>query len=233
MTGSRWRISPRRPSSRRSAPWELQRGVRLLHLALQDRHQQLHRLHPQAEAPDLLDRQADRGPGQRLHLRAFRRHATRPTGSSSAASGPGCSTRAIDALPEKYRKVIQLRHVEEKSYEEIARQLRLPIGTVKAHIFRARELLYKSSAGPHPALLRMQLPTRSSPYIRQGGIPPTMHRTAPYRGPGGSTGVAHRSPGSPGDAGGGSAGTGSRPDHRTRTQCADLLLRGEPRSPAG
>jgi RNA polymerase sigma-70 factor (ECF subfamily) len=51
---------------------------------------------------------------------------------------------AIDALPEKYRKVIQLRHVEEKSYEEIAKQLRLPIGTVKAHIFRARELLFKS-----------------------------------------------------------------------------------------
>jgi RNA polymerase sigma-70 factor (ECF subfamily) len=52
-------------------------------------------------------------------------------------------TRAIETLPEKYRKVIQLRHVEERSYEEIARQLRLPIGTVKAHIFRARELLYK------------------------------------------------------------------------------------------
>jgi RNA polymerase sigma factor (sigma-70 family) len=50
---------------------------------------------------------------------------------------------AIDHLPEKYRAVIRLRHVEEKSYEEIARQLRLPIGTVKAHIFRARELLYK------------------------------------------------------------------------------------------
>ncbi len=51
---------------------------------------------------------------------------------------------AISSLPEKYRNVIRLRHVEEKSYEEIAKQLRLPIGTVKAHIFRARELLYKS-----------------------------------------------------------------------------------------
>ncbi len=51
--------------------------------------------------------------------------------------------QAIDQLPEKYRKVIQLRHVDEKSYEEIAKLLRLPIGTVKAHIFRARELLYK------------------------------------------------------------------------------------------
>ncbi len=51
--------------------------------------------------------------------------------------------KAIDRLPEKYRRVIHLRHVEEKSYEEIAAQLKLPIGTVKAHIFRAREILYK------------------------------------------------------------------------------------------
>jgi RNA polymerase sigma-70 factor (ECF subfamily) len=50
---------------------------------------------------------------------------------------------AIAALPEKYKMVITLRHVEERSYEEIAQMLKLPIGTVKAHIFRARELLYK------------------------------------------------------------------------------------------
>ena len=51
---------------------------------------------------------------------------------------------AIAKLPEKYKLVIRLRHVEEKSYEEIATSLRLPIGTVKAHIFRAREVLYRS-----------------------------------------------------------------------------------------
>lgn len=51
---------------------------------------------------------------------------------------------AIARLPEKYKKVIRLRHVEEKSYEEIAAILKLPIGTVKAHIFRAREVLYRS-----------------------------------------------------------------------------------------
>jgi RNA polymerase sigma factor (sigma-70 family) len=50
---------------------------------------------------------------------------------------------AINRLPEKYRRVIQLRHTEERSYEEIADILKLPIGTVKAHIFRAREILYK------------------------------------------------------------------------------------------
>ena len=54
---------------------------------------------------------------------------------------------AIDDLPEKYRLVIVMRHQQEKSYEEIADELQLPLGTVKAHIFRARELLYRSLKG--------------------------------------------------------------------------------------
>ncbi len=51
--------------------------------------------------------------------------------------------RAIDSLPPKYREVISLKHKEERSYEEIARILDLPLGTVKVRIFRARELLKK------------------------------------------------------------------------------------------
>ena len=50
---------------------------------------------------------------------------------------------AIAELPEKYHRVIMMRHVEDLSYEEIATELDLPLGTVKAHIFRARGLLYK------------------------------------------------------------------------------------------
>ena len=50
---------------------------------------------------------------------------------------------AIDALPEKYHRVIVMRHQQEKTYEEIALELDLPLGTVKAHIFRAREMLNK------------------------------------------------------------------------------------------
>jgi len=52
-------------------------------------------------------------------------------------------TDAINSLPEKYRQVIIMRHQEDKSYEEIAKILRAPVGTVKARIFRARELLKK------------------------------------------------------------------------------------------
>jgi RNA polymerase sigma-W factor len=51
--------------------------------------------------------------------------------------------KAIDALPDIYRKVIILRHQEERSYEEISAMLKLPVGTVKARIFRAREILKK------------------------------------------------------------------------------------------
>ncbi len=50
---------------------------------------------------------------------------------------------AIDSLPKKYREVIVYRHKDDKSYEEIADLLDIPIGTVKARIFRARELLKK------------------------------------------------------------------------------------------
>jgi RNA polymerase sigma factor (sigma-70 family) len=50
---------------------------------------------------------------------------------------------AMNALPAKYRQVILMRHVDEKDYQEIAKTLKLPLGTIKAHIFRARELLYK------------------------------------------------------------------------------------------
>ncbi len=52
--------------------------------------------------------------------------------------------QAIEDLPDKYQSVIQLRHMKEKSYQEIAEELTLPLGTVKAHIFRAREMLYKA-----------------------------------------------------------------------------------------
>ena len=50
---------------------------------------------------------------------------------------------AIAELPPKYHRVIVMRHQQEKSYEEIAVELDLPLGTVKAHIFRARALLNK------------------------------------------------------------------------------------------
>ena len=48
----------------------------------------------------------------------------------------------VEKLQPRYRMLVELRYFQEKSYEEIAAELDLPIGTVKAQLFRARELLY-------------------------------------------------------------------------------------------
>lgn len=48
----------------------------------------------------------------------------------------------IEKLNPKYGRLIQLRYFDEKSYEEIAQELNLPLGTVKAQLFRAKDLLY-------------------------------------------------------------------------------------------
>jgi RNA polymerase sigma-70 factor, ECF subfamily len=49
--------------------------------------------------------------------------------------------RLVGELPENYRQVVMLFYMEEKSYEEVARLLDLPIGTVNTHLNRARKQL--------------------------------------------------------------------------------------------
>jgi len=49
--------------------------------------------------------------------------------------------RAIDALPEVFRETVVLSDVEGMSYQEIARILDVPVGTVKSRLFRARQML--------------------------------------------------------------------------------------------
>ncbi len=48
----------------------------------------------------------------------------------------------VTKLKPRYRELIELRYFKEYSYEEIATELDLPLGTVKAQLFRAREFLY-------------------------------------------------------------------------------------------
>ena len=47
----------------------------------------------------------------------------------------------VSKLKPRYRTLVELRYFKEYSYDEIAEELDIPIGTVKAHLFRARELL--------------------------------------------------------------------------------------------
>ncbi|MCB0763213.1 MAG: sigma-70 family RNA polymerase sigma factor, partial [Flavobacteriales bacterium] len=47
----------------------------------------------------------------------------------------------VEKLKPRYRTLVELRYYKEYSYEEIAEELDLPLGTVKAQLFRAREFL--------------------------------------------------------------------------------------------
>lgn len=48
----------------------------------------------------------------------------------------------VTKLPPKYQVLVKLRYFQELSYEEIAAEIDAPLGTVKAQLHRARELLY-------------------------------------------------------------------------------------------
>ena len=49
--------------------------------------------------------------------------------------------KTIEGLPEELRRAIQMREIDGKSFEEIAQEMKCPIGTVRSRIFRAREAI--------------------------------------------------------------------------------------------
>jgi RNA polymerase sigma factor (sigma-70 family) len=49
----------------------------------------------------------------------------------------------VQKLKPRYRQLIEMRYFQQLAYEEIAEQLDLPLGTVKAQLFRARDLLFQ------------------------------------------------------------------------------------------
>ncbi len=51
--------------------------------------------------------------------------------------------KVVRRLKPRYQKLVELRYFNEFSYEEVAKELNLPLGTVKAQLFRAREMLFK------------------------------------------------------------------------------------------
>ncbi|MFM2224313.1 MAG: hypothetical protein RJA07_515 [Bacteroidota bacterium] len=55
----------------------------------------------------------------------------------------------LSKLNIKYRALIQKRYFEELSYDEIAKEMNLPVGTVKAQLFRAKELLFAILSKSH------------------------------------------------------------------------------------
>ena len=55
--------------------------------------------------------------------------------------------RIVDQLKPKYRDLVKLRYFKEYSYEEVAQELDLPLGTVKAQLHRSRDQLFKIMSG--------------------------------------------------------------------------------------
>lgn len=58
----------------------------------------------------------------------------------------------VNQLKPKYRKLVRLRYFQELSYEEIAKLIDIPIGTVKAQLHRSREQLFKIVSGVRETL---------------------------------------------------------------------------------
>jgi RNA polymerase sigma-70 factor (ECF subfamily) len=70
--------------------------------------------------------------------------AADPERQAAAAESLDLVKSAVRELPEHYRTVLWLRDGEDLSYEEIARVLDVPIGTVRSRLARAREMLRRA-----------------------------------------------------------------------------------------
>jgi RNA polymerase sigma-70 factor (ECF subfamily) len=99
----------------------------------------------------------------RVRTDAFRRAARSPSTVELAGDGPAVSApqdalarggedieRALAALPEAFRTAVILRDVEDFTYDEIAKILAVPIGTVMSRIHRGRALLRQALGGSRP-----------------------------------------------------------------------------------
>jgi RNA polymerase sigma-70 factor (ECF subfamily) len=62
-------------------------------------------------------------------------------GGDGAPDGARDFDRAIGALPHEQREVFLLVTLEEMSYEDVAKTLNIPMGTVMSRLYRAREKL--------------------------------------------------------------------------------------------
>lgn len=71
-----------------------------------------------------------------------------PAPQEALATGAEDVERALLALPEVFRTAVVLRDVEDLSYDEIARVLSVPVGTVMSRIHRGRALLRAALARP-------------------------------------------------------------------------------------
>jgi RNA polymerase sigma-70 factor (ECF subfamily) len=77
---------------------------------------------------------------------APRREAERKGAAEWAAAEIPEAPELLNRLPAKYREVVALFYMQDKSYEDVASMLDLPLGTVKTYLFRARKSLAEKLA---------------------------------------------------------------------------------------
>lgn len=99
------------------------------------------RVRPETTAADLGQ------PGSENHgLDEWQQESPTPEQALSAEETAGQVRVAILRLPPRYRAVIELRHFQELSYEQIAAALNRPLSDIKSDLFRARKLLAQQLA---------------------------------------------------------------------------------------
>jgi RNA polymerase sigma-70 factor, ECF subfamily len=77
---------------------------------------------------------------------ASRREMERRAAAEWSIVGPPGTAGLLDRLPARYRQVVALFYMQEKSYDEVASMLDIPVGTVKTYLFRARKSLAEEIA---------------------------------------------------------------------------------------
>ena len=98
-------------------------------------------------------------------LNEVRRRGLRPTTALDEDAEPAAGTAMappvderldcetlVEALPEPQRRIVRLFYLEERSYEQVAAMLDMPINTVRSHLHRARKRLAAQMAPPAGAL---------------------------------------------------------------------------------
>lgn len=84
---------------------------------------------------------ADINPEDRGYINSIPADVRSPDEEAIRSQRADFMREKVVLLKGRYRKLIELRYFDEFSYEEIADELAIPLGTVKAQLFRARELL--------------------------------------------------------------------------------------------
>jgi RNA polymerase sigma-70 factor (ECF subfamily) len=104
----------------------------------------LYRIAYNCSLKQLEQRQRDRALQDAMQAEQLLRHTgdgERTDAALEARERQSMLHEQLASLPAKYRIVLVLRHLQEMTYEEIAETLTMPIGTIKTHLFRARNLL--------------------------------------------------------------------------------------------